>query len=128
MGKCTRPAHHNGVTAYGLGECRCEDCRAVWNVVQQRSRRRNKDKINARQKQYYYMRKQWVDDIKLESGCLHCGYKEHACALEFHHEGNKDFDVAGRKNRSWEAIIKEIEKCIILCSNCHRVEHEKERS
>jgi hypothetical protein len=51
--------------------------------------------------------------------------------LDFHHDGQseKDFNVADMAGQglSIKAIQIEIEKCIILCSNCHRIEHYEER-
>ena len=57
--------------------------------------------------------------------CNRCGYDDHR-ALEFHHP-NDDKDrfnpcVIARM-RSWENVLKEINKCEVLCSNCHRIEH-----
>ena len=59
--------------------------------------------------------------------CEKCGYNEHLAALEFHHRDpkNKDFAIGGNMNRGWEFVKKELDKCILLCSNCHRIEHSK---
>jgi hypothetical protein len=56
--------------------------------------------------------------------CNRCGYDEHWAALEFHHcKGDKDFTIANVGNKCWELIKLELEKCELLCSNCHRIEH-----
>ena len=59
--------------------------------------------------------------------CTKCGYDKHLAALEFHHldPKQKDFTLGKVLNRKWSSIVKEIEKCILLCSNCHRIEHSK---
>jgi 5-methylcytosine-specific restriction endonuclease McrA len=58
--------------------------------------------------------------------CTRCGYSSHLAALEFHHiADDKDFTIGKRLNSSWEKIVKELDKCILLCSNCHRIEHSK---
>ena len=57
--------------------------------------------------------------------CNRCGYDDHR-ALEFHHPNDdKDkFDPCViARNRSWNNVIKELNKCEVLCSNCHRIEH-----
>lgn len=58
--------------------------------------------------------------------CITCGYMSYIGALEFHHlqPGGKDFGLsASGLTRSWEKILIEIEKCVLLCSNCHRETH-----
>jgi len=56
--------------------------------------------------------------------CDHCELADHR-VLEFHHVGDKDFTISKMVNQgyAWERIQKEIEKCIPLCCNCHRLEH-----
>lgn len=55
--------------------------------------------------------------------CSNCGYNKCSAALEFHHiSDNKEFTIAGAKY-SWNKLEKEIKKCILLCSNCHRELH-----
>ena len=53
-----------------------------------------------------------------------CGYNKCVDALEFHHLSDKDFGISSDGHiRSWEKIRKELDKCILLCSNCHRELH-----
>lgn len=62
----------------------------------------------------------------LGGACARCGYDKHPAAMEFHHRNgkqDKEFTIGGVSNRKWEVIKKELEKCELLCSNCHRVEH-----
>ena len=58
--------------------------------------------------------------------CEKCGYSKYAGALEFHHKdpSEKDFTLAHVKLTSFsENIKKELDKCVLLCSNCHRERH-----
>lgn len=57
--------------------------------------------------------------------CVCCGYDEHPAALDFHHEdpASKEFNIAAGLRRSMEALEREADKCILLCANCHRIEH-----
>ncbi len=62
--------------------------------------------------------------------CLVCGFDKYSSALEFHHlDGeDKEFNI-GHRFTSFELsdeIVKEVEKCILLCSNCHRAYHAGE--
>jgi len=70
------------------------------------------------------------ENYKLSRGCEKCGYNKCAAALDFHHKDPKDKKTQiGRY--AWyhktEASKKEIEKCILLCGNCHREEHWNNR-
>jgi hypothetical protein len=63
---------------------------------------------------------------KLGGKCLACGYNKCQNALEFHHvdETKKDFGISSKGyTRSWKAIEAEIDKCLLLCANCHREAH-----
>ena len=71
-----------------------------------------------------------VNEYKLERGCAHCGYKEKALGLDFHHENREDkiINVSSHWKTSWkqyEKMKEEMKKCIVLCSNCHREHHTK---
>lgn len=58
--------------------------------------------------------------------CSICGYSRCASALEFHHldPDKKDFGIAQTSSyKNLELLKKEIDKCILVCSNCHREIH-----
>jgi hypothetical protein len=57
--------------------------------------------------------------------CLKCGYIKDITVLEFHHldSTKKEFNPSAAISISWELAKKELDKCILLCSNCHREEH-----
>ena len=56
--------------------------------------------------------------------CQCCGYNRCIRALEFHHldPSQKDFTISG-KSKSFETLKKEADKCILVCSNCHKEIH-----
>ena len=58
--------------------------------------------------------------------CQICKYDKHPGALEFHHinPNEKDFQISKVKNYTFNtAIEKELDKCALLCSNCHKEVH-----
>ena len=58
--------------------------------------------------------------------CQICSYDRCAEALEFHHlsSSRKDFGISSKGyTRSWNKVLEELEKCILLCANCHRELH-----
>lgn len=54
--------------------------------------------------------------------CQICGYNKYPGALDLHHiNGKKDFGIGDKGyTRSWERTKKELDKCILVCANCHR--------
>lgn len=69
--------------------------------------------------------------IKYKGGkCEECGYDKCVGALEFHHVDptQKDFGISHNGyTRSFEKVKVELDKCVMLCANCHRELHEKLR-
>ncbi len=55
--------------------------------------------------------------------CACCGYADHPGVLDFHHvdPSTKEFSIGDKGyTRSWEKIKAELDKCILVCANCHR--------
>lgn len=72
---------------------------------------------------------EWYKTFKSTLSCTQCGESHRAC-IEFHHTDNdKEDSVARIANTatSPRAILREVAKCMVLCSNCHRKLHYAER-
>lgn len=63
--------------------------------------------------------------------CEDCQYEfngQNHTVFDLHHLNPHEKDVEVSKligNRSWEIVIKEADKCVMLCANCHRLRHSK---
>ena len=54
--------------------------------------------------------------------CMICGYDRCLACLHFHHKNptQKDFSIGNKRNLfSWETVKLELDKCLLLCANCH---------
>jgi hypothetical protein len=74
--------------------------------------------------------KQWLQNLKKDLQCLKCGESDPAC-LDLHHRNpaGKDMSLGSAISRGWSlaGLQSELEKCDVLCANCHRKHHYKER-
>jgi hypothetical protein len=68
-------------------------------------------------------RRALLAELKLERGCHDCGYRQHHVALDFDHRPGemKSFSIALNLRLRWQTILAEVEKCDVVCSNCHRI-------
>ncbi len=95
----------------------------------------NRKRARARRSEYTRSAKQYIVN-QFGGLCGECGYSKHIAALEFHHVDREDKAEEICKmiekeiyhgNKTPEGIYKaikdELKKCILLCSNCHRVIH-----
>jgi hypothetical protein len=66
--------------------------------------------------------KHWIRERKASTGCIICDEHDPRC-LEFHHRNpkKKKFSIGSVPlNTPKRIILREIEKCVVLCANCHR--------
>ena len=103
----------HGLTEFRVCESqtrtRCKKC-----AVEAVSRRRRQVKMKA---------------VEYMGGkCAHCGERHPSCVYDFHHTDptQKDFGISTKGHcRSWDSIVSELDKCVMLCANCHRIEHDR---
>jgi 5-methylcytosine-specific restriction endonuclease McrA len=79
---------------------------------------------NQRYKERRWARKERA--IQYKGGvCQHCGQVVHMSAFNFHHlnKEEKDMDPGLMMSCSDARLFQELDKCILLCANCHRKEH-----
>lgn len=59
--------------------------------------------------------------------CVQCGFS-HPAAIDFHHVDKTNYRAVTDlvKNGNYTAAKKEVQKCVALCANCHRIHHYEE--
>jgi len=104
----------------------CDDCKRKYD---REWYRKNREKSNTRRKVTRKVistrNREYLDDVLIKSGCIVCGVRD-VRVLEFHHRdpSKKDYNVSElAASYSLDRIQKEIDKCDVLCANCHRIEH-----
>lgn len=78
-----------------------------------------------RLRQTYHRNKDYVNNLKKSGCCQKCGQKRYYL-LQYHHvnKQEKEYNVSKLlSNASFDRILSEIDKCILLCCNCHRQFH-----
>lgn len=90
------------------------------------SKNKNSEKIHVKRRKIKI--KNWFKEYKKNLTCSNCS-ENHIAALEFHHKINnkKEGNIGNMVNDGFsiKKILEEIDKCIILCANCHRKIHYK---
>lgn len=83
---------------------------------------------NITQKERLRKNRIWLDEYKKVHPCSKCGFSDYR-ALQFHHLNplEKDKNISMMTWNSINSIKKEIEKCIVLCANCHSIEEHNIR-
>ena len=85
------------------------------------------DKYVARNKRNRESNQDKLAALKIGLVCTQCGESHPAC-IDFHHPNDdkrKGVAEMGCNTYKWETILEEINKCVVLCSNCHRKVHWK---
>lgn len=71
----------------------------------------------------------WLLEYKSRLECAVCG-ESHPATLDFHHKdrSDKEYSISKMASDGYmpSSVLAEIEKCIVLCSNCHRKLHYSE--
>lgn len=93
------------------------------------SNKKNTDKIcksckHDRMQTHRKAIKQWAVEYK-GGKCMVCGYHKYNGSLDFHHLDPREKDTKFSIGKSFnkEKLIKELDKCVLLCKNCHAEVH-----
>ena len=104
--RCGRCGETNPARFYGHKRKLCGACHNAYNIKQGQERRLRAIK-------------------ELGGKCQACGFDRYPCSLDLHHRDSKAKAPNFRSMRgwSWERILVELQKCILLCKNCHAAHH-----
>ena len=109
--------------ALGKRDAICKECRKVYNdqYFNGTARERHLEQVKERKKQARIYAREYVLNYLTRHPCESCGESD-IRVLEFHHIGDKDQTISQMvgDGLSIERIQKELDKCQVLCSNCHR--------
>ena len=78
---------------------------------------------------HYKHQQEIMQRLKI-NGCAICGYDKCSAALDFHHVNSEDkeFNISMHSiNYSDKRVVEELNKCILICKNCHSEIHTKEK-
>ena len=92
----------------------------------QRNRQHLLNKQREKNRRFAESRRKWLVEYKKTLSCVRCG-ENHPATLTFHHRKGteKSFEIGNIVSLgvSLKRVIAEIEKCDVLCANCHAKEH-----
>lgn len=109
--------------AKGLRQTRCSRCeRAYGKAWYQANKARRSKQIRAKNREANQRNRRLLAEYLTEHPCVDCGEPE-LVVLEFDHvRGTKKRNISRMLEcaMSWGAIMEEVEKCDVVCANCHR--------
>jgi hypothetical protein len=105
----------------GQRDTYCRACRSAYGKAHYAAnKQRYIDLAAARRRVIYRKRTEWLIEYFRSHPCVECGEGD-PVVLEFDHLRDKLFDVGNMiSDRNWDSILAEIEKCEVVCANCHR--------
>lgn len=104
-------------------------CRSCQKEYRKEHYEKNKQKYVQKANLYSQNFKEWFTEIKKNLSCKKCGESRH-WVLDFHHTNpaEKDTDISTLlKYNNKQRVLDEIDKCDVLCANCHRDLHYHQR-
>lgn len=107
-----------------------EERKARKREYDRRTYKAHKDRQNERRRERQKLYVETIRELK-SAPCMDCGGVYPPCCMDYDHiDDNKTANVATliSNNRSLEVILSEIEKCELVCANCHRIRTHERRT
>ena len=124
--KLVKPCKFNsGFDIHGKPEYRnyCDEC---YKKRENEYRKVNRKRFNLQsQKRKRALKEKYI--AYMGGKCYECGYKKSSRALTFHHKDRreKEFSISQIIDHGWEKVKTELDKCVLICFNCHMELEEK---
>lgn len=108
----------------GLYMAQCKEClhKRRRELYRTRYKDRYKHRLKLNKEKHRSLIRDIIANFKLKHKCCICGESD-PCCLDFHHIRDKKFEIGHSADVTVKNLLSEMEKCIILCSNCHRKVH-----
>lgn len=100
-----------------IGTCTpCDSARVNAWYSANKEKRREQSRLNSQ-------RKKLLAIEYMGGKCVDCEQTYHPSVYDFHHIGGKDKNPSAALKGSFESAKAELDKCVLLCANCHRLRH-----
>ena len=118
--------HTDSSNGFGL-TYNCKTCANGNSRKNHKARMQDEDWVKdkrAKSTERFAKRKRKAVEYKGDK-CFDCGNKYQDCVYDFHHLNGdtKTDNPSAIIRKSWESAKKELETCVLLCANCHRIRH-----
>lgn len=124
MKNCTKCRHRKKLTSFAIksGNKRSSWCKYCHSKYSKKHYKKNRASYIAKAKRQH--KKQVIENrqmlLELKSKpCLDCEIEYPPWVMEFDHVGEKCFNPSQNLRATKKALLKELEKCEVVCANCH---------
>lgn len=120
---CNACKTNKGISEFWISQSQCILCKQKYKIKYEKDNRSKLTKSIVAKS-----RKRKIELVNLlGNNCSICDTSFHMSAMEFHHIDIKEKSISSIIQNSWISIKKELEKCILVCSNCHKFIHYEGR-
>ena len=129
---CSKCKQEKPLSEFAINRTRkdghASDCKACRKIYRDKHYLEHKEYYKDKASKYRSKKNKEFEELRSTLKCSVCGENRHWC-LEFHHlnPNEKESEVT-RLKESPRRLEEELKKCIVLCANCHRDLHYKERN
>ena len=121
--------YHKALREYRKANALCSQCDSP-HLPGLKMCEKHREIMNERTRTRKKSIRDWYENYKKSHPCVRCGFSDYR-ALQFHHTdpSQKEFTIgdAVLQGKSIRQLMTEIDKCIVLCANCHRIEHYSDK-